>query len=66
MGARDYFWLKEAYVMINKDELAELMEDDKREEARREDLEFLEECRNDRDSEQQEKHDSGMCGTDFM
>ena len=40
--------------MIDKDELAELMEDEIREKARLDDLDYLEECRNDRDREQQE------------
>jgi len=55
-------------VQINKDD--ELMEDDiayeeKREEARIENLEYIEECKNDRDFEQQEKLDSGMKESDF-
>lgn len=35
--------------MIDKDELAELMEDERKEDARREDLDYLEECKSDKD-----------------
>lgn len=34
---------------IPKDKLAELMEDDKREQKRQEDLDYLEECKSDKD-----------------
>ena len=34
---------------INKDELEKLLNDNKREEARRDDLEYLEECKSDKD-----------------
>ena len=40
--------------MIDKDELAELMKDETKERSRVEDLDYLEECKNDRDREQQE------------
>ncbi len=40
--------------MIDKDELAELMKDEIKERARTDDLDYLEECKNDRDREQQE------------
>lgn len=51
--------------MINKDELAELMESDRKEEKRIEDLEYQEECRENRTFEEQEKFDSGTCELDF-
>ena len=51
---------------IDKDELAELMEQDQEDNSRRLDLEYEEECRNDRDVEQQEKYDSGMKGSDYL
>ena len=52
--------------MIDKEDLAELMRDEKKEEARIENLEYEEECRNDRSFEEQEKHDSNMRESDFM
>ena len=36
-------------VKIDEDELEKLMEDDKHEEVRRDDLDYLEECKNDKD-----------------
>jgi hypothetical protein len=47
------------------DKLAELMEQDKKDEANREDLDFLEECKNDRSEYDQKKYDSGMRDSDF-
>jgi hypothetical protein len=35
--------------MIDKDELEKLMDDERKEDARREDLEYLEECKNDKE-----------------
>ena len=35
--------------MIDKDKLAELMKQDKRDEANKEDLDYLEECKSDQD-----------------
>jgi len=51
--------------MIDKEELAELMRDEKREEARIENLEYEEECKESRTDEQQGYHDSGMRPSDF-
>jgi len=51
--------------MIDKEELAELMRDEKREEARIENLEYRDECREDRSFEEQEKYDSGVRESDF-
>ena len=51
---------------INKDDLKELMEDDQKENARLENLDYQDECRNNRSFEEQEKIDSGMCESDFM
>ena len=48
-------------VKIDKDELAELM----KEEKRQEDLDYIEECNNDRTEEQQGYHDTGMRPSDF-
>ena len=52
--------------MITEEELKEMMEQDQKDNNRRLDLEYEEECRNDRDVEQQEKHDSGMKESDFL
>jgi len=52
--------------MIDKEELAELMKDEKREDARIENLEYEKECREDRSFEEQEKYDSGTCDSDFL
>ena len=52
--------------MIDKEDLEELMRDERREDARIENLEYKEECREDRSFEEQEKHDSGMCESDFL
>lgn len=51
--------------MIDKDELAEMMKQDRQEEKRQEDLDYLEEEKNDRTEEQQGYHDSGMRPSDF-
>lgn len=51
-------------VKINEDDLKELM-DDRKEEKRLENLDYQEECRNNRTFEEQEKHDSGTCESDF-
>ena len=51
-------------VTIDKDKLAELM--DKKEEARQEDMDYLEEEKNDRTEEQQAYHDTGIRSSDFM
>ena len=53
-------------VRIDKEELAELMEDDRKENARLEDLDYQQECQESRTFEEQEKFDSGMCESDFM
>ena len=53
-------------VQINKEKLDELMEKDKHEEARKEDLDYLEEEKNVRTTEQQGYHDSGMRPSDFV
>lgn len=53
-------------VRIPEDKLAELMENERKEEARQEDLDYLEEEKNDRTDEQQGYHDTGMRPSDFM
>ena len=49
-------------VKIDKDELEKLMQDDKREQKRQEDLDYLEECKSDKD----EYRDTGMRPSDYV
>ena len=52
-------------VKIDKDDLEELMKQDRLDEKRRDDLDYIEQCNNDRTIEQQEKFDSGVKGSEF-
>lgn len=52
--------------MINEDEEGDLMRDEERENKRLEDLEYQEECKNERDKDNQDRFDSGMVGSDFL
>jgi hypothetical protein len=47
------------------DETKKMIEDDKREEHRIENLEYEEECRENRTDTEQGYHDSGTCEADF-
>jgi hypothetical protein len=49
-----------------KDKMQELLEEERKEKARILNLEFEEECRNDRDEYFQKKYDSNMKDSDFL
>ena len=68
MNLYDFQYKKDVglLVRIDKEELAELMKDDQKENARLEDLDYQQECQESRTFEEQEKFDSGMCESDFM
>lgn len=62
----EYIKSKGLQVRINEDELGDLMRDEERENKRLEDLDFIEECKNDRTEEQQKYHDTGMRPEDYL